>query len=100
MIDFGANTRSSLKRRPLLIKSQSAESLNSESFTSSQITNSTPQLGTMERMAMLKLKNSTNRMSHVELAKRRNTDKHQFIKSVKTLAKRKKKDKTFGLTSE
>ena len=54
----------------------------------------------MERMAMLKLKNSTNRMSHVELAKRRNTDKQQYIKSVKTLAKRKKKDKTFGLTSE
>ena len=54
----------------------------------------------MERMAMLKLKNSTNRLSHVELAKRRNTDKQQYIKSVKSLAKKRKKLPNFGLTSE
>ena len=54
----------------------------------------------MERMAMLKLKNSTNRLSHVELAKRRNTDKQQYIKSIKSLAKKNKKLPNFGLTSE
>ena len=104
MVEFGFN--SPLRKGPapprtnqgLLVSSQSAKSVETDSLTSSLITNSTPKIGTMERMAMLKLKNSTNRMSHVDLQKRRNTDKKNYI----NISKKSKKKKTnyYGLTSE
>lgn len=104
MVEFGVN--SPLRKGPapprtnqgLLVSSQSAKSVETDSLTSSLITNSTPKIGTMERMAMLKLKNSTNRMSHVDLQKRRNTDKRNYIKNSKK--SRKKKTNYYGLTSE
>ena len=103
MIEFGVN--SPLRKGPgpprtkqgLLVSSQSAKSVETDSLTSSLITDSTPKLGTMERMAMLKLKNSTNRMSHIDLQKRRNTDKRKYIQISK---KAKKKTNYYGLTSE
>lgn len=104
MIEFGFN--SPLRKGPgpprtkqgLLASSQSAKSRETDSLTSSLITDSTPKIGTMERMAMLKLKNSTNRMSHVDLQKRRNTDKRNYIKISKKAKKR--KTNYYGLTSE
>ena len=85
MIEFGVNSPPRKGPGPprtkqgLLVTSQSAKSIETDSLTSSLITDSTPKLGTMERMAMLKLKNSTNRMSHIDLQKRRNTDKRNYI---------------------
>ena len=104
MIEFGIN--SPLRKGPgpprtkqgLLVSSQSAKSVETDSLTSSLITDSTPKLGTMERMAMLKLKNSTNRMSHIDLQKRRNTDKRKYIQISKKA--KKKKTNYYGLTSE